>query len=682
MDMLVALLLAAAPAAAPSVTIPLDEYEALRKLRERPSLTVVDQLSVLGSFARRDLAIDLRGRTSGTQPSAGVLTGEGFRLYACQGDALLSRGEAGEFVLTPLAQRFQLRCRVALDGSDRLAAEATAAVLEVTSAVGDGELVRGEGGRSFSIVRRIEGDGGEALPPSVTGRYRVTLLPDESVFLYRLEVRNPGRRHRRFEVALRAAEHVESVNAPVAWDADGSRYRFDLPPGETAIELSGRLTGTSFVPPVEASLQYLLLESHPLIRPDVRASAKRVGVGEVGLPALHRGAQAFLLDGAAEVAWTAARLEALKTAGFAVADLTQVFFLGADGKARGETTLIIENQGAPALTLPMRGDPTFASVQGEPVFLTRDADGQLFLPLGQGRQQVLTQEVRPFAARLGFAFARLELPRTGVAASRAGLELRYPREWIPIYDSLAPTGRLHLLRPSDLVAIAIVLVLFERLLALGGVGRRRRLVLAASVGLVAALAPEARPVLLAAGAVPFVVLAAAIAWRQLSGWRRTAVFASGAVALVVAALALAAAGLVRESDESGFGSPAYSSNLVGKVGYMSNGDVDSFAAREKERRADAGRGYEGLPAKIEIPRGARRSHFVREMVGADAAVPVTLILVATRTASAAAWAAVVLALGIAFRLRRELGEAAQRFVTRVRGERSTGLEPSAPAPVA
>ncbi len=682
MDILVALILAATPAASPTVTIPLDDYEALRKLRERPSLTVVDQLRVVGTFARRDLAVELSGRTSGTQPTADVLSGEGYRLYGCRGDALLSRAESGSFAVTPLAPRFEVRCRVALDGSDRFAAEATPAVLEVTSSVADGELVRGDGGRSFSIVRRIEGDGGEALPPSVAGRYRVTLLPDESLFVYRLEVRNPGRRHRRFEVTLREAEHADSVNAPVAWDADGSRYRFDLPPGETTIELSGRLTGATFVPPVEASLQYLLIESHPLIRPDVRTAAKRVGVGEVGLPALHRGAQAFLLDGSAEVAWTATRLEALKTAGFAVGELTQIFFLGADGKARAETTLAVDNQGAPALALPLRGEPTFASVQGEPVFLTRDAEGRLFLPLAQGAQQVLTQEVRPFAARLGLGLARLELPRPGVAASRAHVELRYPEEWIPIYESVAPAGRLLLLRPSDLLALAALFLLVERALALGALRRRARLAVAASVALVAALAPDARPFLLAAAAAPIVVLAGALAWRRLSGWRRAFAFAGGAFVLLLAVIAFGTVGVVRDWEEHGvLSGMAYNRGMVGKLADVAESraaaPLDGLVAKEHSGRGDA---YEGLPAKIDIPQGARRSHFFREMVGPEAAVPVTVVLVAARAASAASWAAVALAIAIGLWLRREIGGAAQRFAARVRGEGSPQLEPGAPAP--
>ena len=116
MTLLLALLLAADPATSHQVSIPLEDYEQLRKQSERPALTVVDLLRVEGSFGRRDLVIALTGRASGSWPTADVLQAEGARLHSCEGDALLSRSETGAFAVTPLAPRFSLRCRVALDG--------------------------------------------------------------------------------------------------------------------------------------------------------------------------------------------------------------------------------------------------------------------------------------------------------------------------------------------------------------------------------------------------------------------------------------------------------------------------------------------------------------------------------------------------------------------------------------
>ncbi len=668
---LVALVLAA-EASGPNVTLPLGEYEKLRQLRERPSVTVIELLRVEGSFAKRDLAVSFAGRAAGTLPSVDVLSGNGFRLYACEGDALVARAESGAFALTPLAPRFKVRCRVALDGSDRLEAQATRAVLEVASGINDGELVASGGGdgREFSVVRRLGGHA-EELPPSVAGRYRVTLLPEETRFVYRLEVRNPNRGHRRFELGLREAEHVESVNAPVAWDVEGGRYRFDLPPGESAIELTGRLTGETFAPPVEAALQYLLVESHPLIRAEVRSGAKRVGVGEVGLAARYRGAQAFLLDGRADVSWKAVRLEALKTAGFAVSSLAQVFFLGADGSARGETEITVENQGAPVLAIPSTAEPTFASVSGEPAFLTKDESGRLFLPLAQGTQEVVVQDRRPFRAHLGLAAAMLDLPAIGVPASRARVELRYPAEWIPLYEELAPGARLHLVRGGEAFLLVALLVLAERLLAVFGLPRRRRWLLAGAVTLAAAFTTPLLALGLALTAMSLATLGAFALIRRLRGIRLGAALAGGVVVAVVSVvLATALLPATRDERRDDYGSFAAKMAMNvsrSAVGAKPEASEASPAAAPEERfaKAKGDAAYQGLPARIDIPPGRRQTVFAREMLATDAPRRVFVLLASARFVTALAWGAALLALAIGVHSRRDIGRGTRELAARL-----------------
>jgi hypothetical protein len=670
MTLLVALLLAAAEAG-PQATIPLEEYERLRRLSERPALTVVDLLHLEGTFAGRDLALVLTGRSSGTMPTVAFLGAPRARLHSCQGDGLVSRAEGGEFELTPLSPRFRVRCRVTLDGSDRLEAVATRAVLEVDAAVKDGELVGAQGdrgSRDFSVVRAIAG-AREDLPPSAAGRYQVTLLPEETRFAYRLDVRNPSRVHRRFAVTLREAEHVETVDAPVAWEVDGATWRFDLPPGETTLTLRGRLSGTTFRPPVDASLQYLLIESHPLIRPDVRSGAKRVASGETGLTAAHRGSQAFLLDGTAEVAWTATRLEALKTTGLALHGLEQVFFLGADGQARGEATLQIDNQGAPAITLPTSGEPTFASVGGEASFLTRDAEGRLFLPLAQGAQTVVVQDVRPFRSALGFALARLDLPQAGVPASTAGIELRYPAEWRPVYEELAPASRLHLLAPHEVLLLALLLAGAERLLALAGQSRWRRWLLAGAVTALAALSGAVLAASLALVLGLLAVLGEVWLARRLTGLARAAALLAGTAVVVLAGMALIGFTAISRLESGDVGSAPF--NYAAKGELMSRVVGPSRPAAAPPAASAA---YQGLPARIELPHGARRTHFSRELLATDAPRPVFVLLVASRAMALLTWLAALAVLAIGLALRRDLAAALRTYLDRLRAS------PAPPSP--
>lgn len=675
MTLLLALLLAADPATSHQVSIPLEDYEQLRKQSERPALTVIDLLRVEGSFGKRDLTIALTGRASGAWPTVEVLQADGARLHSCEGDALLSRADSGAFAVTPLAQRFSLRCKVTLDGGDRLAADATAAVLEVVSTVSDGELVASSAGagRSFSVVRRFAASDGPELPPAVTGRYLVTLLPDETRFEYRLEIRNPARGHRRFEVALRPTEHVEGIDTKVPWDAEGTRYRLDLPPGETVVAIRGRLSEARFAPPVAASLQYLLVQSHPLLRADLTTAAKRVGVGETGLTASFRGAQGFLLDGSAgasgaEISWTATKLQALKSAGIALSRLDQVFFLGTDGLARAESTLLLDNQGAPSLTLPGTARATFASIGGEPVFLTHDEAGDLFLPLGQGTQAVTVQQSHAFDRRLGFGVARLELPQLRVPASQAAVQVRYPAEWIPVYEELAPASRWHLLDLAELATLLLLVALAERLLALAGLPARRRWLLSVSLALAGAFVPALRVTAVAVLVLGWLALGIALLVRRLTGAARVlALLATAGAALVVLVAWGASFARVQlahpEMDMHG-----YARSKIDRWGEESPRSAPMAPEMNEAARAQsAAAEYEGLPAKIEIPYGARQTLFARELLPLETPRRVTVLAVAAWLVSGLATASVLLFLALAVLFRRSLAAGAGAIVGRLRG---------------
>src|SRR5262245_34158269 len=121
------------------VTVPLSEYEALKKAQEHASVTVVDTLRLGGTFKARDLDVTFVGRSAGTLPTIDVLTNAtGIVVFGCEGDGIVSRGDGGAFRLTPLAGRFTVKCRMAARGSDRLEMWSTPSVLWVEANVADG----------------------------------------------------------------------------------------------------------------------------------------------------------------------------------------------------------------------------------------------------------------------------------------------------------------------------------------------------------------------------------------------------------------------------------------------------------------------------------------------------------------------------------------------------------------
>ena len=668
-----------APDGGPRVTLPLSEYEQLRKLREAPSLTVVDTLKVSGSFSARTLGLSVSGRSSGTLPAATLLESvEGAALAGCDGSALVSRGDGAAYTLTPLGSRFEVRCRLVPSSGDRLSFVAGKAVLFPEGDVADGEFLPGpdpgDGTRPFTVVRRIAA-AGEALAPTATGRYRIKLLPDETRFRWTIEVRNPNRGRAPFDVVLGSGERVQEVVAPGPYDVKEGRTRFDLPPGDGTIVLTGTLAGSEFRPPVAAALSYLLLESHPLLKAEVKTTARRVSPQETGLPREFRGGQAFLLGRGDAFGWSATRLEALRATSYAVRSTKQTLFVPADGPVLGETLFELDNQGASDLALPSSPEPTYAAFGDEAVFLTKNAKGELWLPLASGTQALLLQSRQTLGRVAGFASGSLAVPHLPVPSTRYAVELRYPDAWVPLYERFG--GESRFAAPS--FGAFVILLLFAgwlfallRTLLL----RPKGAALVAGVLALSAFASDTAAFAVAAAAVVLSVLWLAAVVRERKP--RPALLVGLAVlaaffALLVLVIAIPS-GLFQ-----GVGTPAPSGR---SVSYEESASVP--LARKAEPAAEAPAApaeppaepepasYEGLPAKVELPAGARSSWWSREMLSADAA-PRLRVVLASRTLVTLAQALVVLAaLALLWRFREGLRHGVRALGRRGREEAPAG----------
>jgi hypothetical protein len=588
------------------VTLPLQRYEMLRRSQERASVTVVDTMRLVGSFRARDMRMSLSGRSSGSLLRETMLRAENVVLYDCDGEGIVSRGERGTFALTPLSTRFTVTCRLASRGSDRLEMSVTRAVLWVESAITDGEFVWGSedaaGSRSFSIVRRTIVSAGK-LEPSATGRYLLSLRPDETRFRYAIEAHNPNRSRQTFDVELGSGEHVQQVDAPVTYETQGARYQFDLPPGDTTIVLSGSLPGRSFVPPVDASVQYCVLEAHPMLRPMLAGNPKRISAQETSIKSEYRGAQAFLLAGRQTLAWDVTRLEILSTTSFALRKSWSLMFLSPDGWAIGESAYEIDNQGAADVTVPIEAQMTYAGLNGEPALLTKDTQGNLWLPISQGEQKLVLQHRQSFTRWPGFAFARLALPQMPVPSSRAMIEIRYPEQWRPLYASFLSEARYGHPSVGILFVIALLAVWSERSLAFLRIPKKTRI----AVVILSLLAAVSWSWTMAALVIANV--AATVLWLVVR-YARLRI----ATALVLAAIFGFMALLIALASVP--------SLMRARVSYPSS-DYEYGKARKAARAPDeidaqqgelAAHVYQGLPAKYEIPVGADRDEFSREML--------------------------------------------------------------------
>jgi hypothetical protein len=631
-----------------SVTLPLSEYDRLRAPDRPESITVVDTLRLSGTFKDRNLTVTFAGKSVGKRIATPVLAmSTGLSIWGCTGSAVISRGEK-EFRITPLGDSFSATCRVAAAGSDRLELLATPNVLAIDSAVPDGELVAGtysgDGSANYSLVRQSAG-GAENLAPTATGHYLITLLPDETRFRYAIEVHNPNRSRRPFEVRLRSGEHLQQVDAAAPYEVVDGAYRFDLPPGDTNLVLTGQLSGDAFTPPVDASLQYLAIENHPVVRPMIDGSVKRISAAEAGVPIQFRGPQAFLLGKGESLRWRKTKLEALHTVNYALTGARHTFFVPAEGAVLGESIFAVDNQGASDVKLPLRPEPTYASIENEPLLMTKGPDGKLTVPLSSGKQQVLVQHRQSIRHFLGFGVGRLVVPQLDVPATSLFATINYPRQWWPLAQMFST--RVRVWRPPFAMLLVFVgLALWtERVLAYLMLPWRKRATIAL---LVAAAASAFDSVAVLAVIVDGVLT---IGWLVTHLKREKWTMLKGLVAFTVVAVGVAIAafniqmrreidGIFSNTGSGGLASsstpaviPAEAKEYAAEASRQQG--AFNFAPAQAKSKAD----YQGLPAKFEIPSGEHHSFFGQEMLPTDREHAITVVLVS---------ATIVWLIGVAF----------------------------------
>jgi hypothetical protein len=589
------------------VTIALDDYDKLRKSSEAPSATVIDTILLSGTFAERSLAIVFIGRTTGTRPLVRAMEETNdVTISSCKGNAILSRSGKGSFDLIPLDDQFEAHCMLRISGSDRLRMHVPASVLAVQSTVTDGELVTGDeedgGARAYTLVRHVSGPAGETLAATATGRYLITLLPDATRFQYSIDVHNPNRTTSTLELSLQSSEHLQQIDSAAPYETRDGRYVFSIPPGDSTIAMSGELRGTSFTAPVRASLQYLVIESHPLLRPSVTTPAKRISIAETGVTPQYRGALAFE-SGTARIDWKVTRLEALHAISYAVNDASHRLFIPIDGPVLGESTFALRNEGAPELVLPAKPEPTYVSLGNDPVLMTKNAAGQLTVPLSPGEQTVLVQHRQPLRRGLGFVFGSVAVPQLSVPATATQLNLSYPGRWIPLYESFASRATVWMPQPGQLATFFFIAIWCERLLSWLGCGARRRFVIALSLALAAAIV-----------ATLFIVTTLALAaltvlWIATRGtMQQRALYGTlAAVAVGVFLLFYYAATTMNKSESYGYSDAPMRASKI----------AVTDSAEQAPAPQPASPAYQGLPAKFTLPSGERTDHFQQELLRTD-----------------------------------------------------------------
>jgi hypothetical protein len=636
-----------------SVTIPLTRYEELQKSTQNAAATVIDTLSLAGTFREHNLTMTFAGRSVGARAATTVISGApDLTLSGCSGDALLLRSSKGVYDLIALAPSFTLRCDARPSGSDRIRMDVAQSVLAVRSAVADGELVPGddaaENVRGYSLVRQVAG-GNETLAATATGRYLITLLPDTTRFRYVIQIHNPNRNTSPLLIHLVSGEHLQQIDSAAPYEPKDGSYAFAMPPGDSTITMTGELQGTTFAPPVEASLQYVVVESHPLLRPAMKSAAKRLSTGETGITTQYRGALAFEIGPRERISWTVTRLEALRAISYAVRNVTHTLFVPANGPVLGESNLALDNQGAPEIVLPPKPEPTFVSLQNEPVLMTKNAAGELTVPLSAGQQHVIVQH-RQGIAHFPIVFAQLQVPRLPVPSTYTNVTIRYPDHWIPLWQSFATRGTTWRPDTAAMIAFIVLTLWLERVLAFVKVRVRARVIAAVFLAFASMVIPIFLWIVaLGCGVLTFLWIAAQR--RAISFPRMLGVAAVAALLLFLALVYNVSQRAHSDYSSSGSGGLA---SVNTENATSTNVVTDTSAAppppSPKAVPERGGFAYQGLPAKFELPDGVRSQSFSEQLLSPDRPQTITLVLLSMTLVT---WAAVALALIAAWMLWRQ-----------------------------
>ena len=196
---------------------------------------------------------------------------------------------------------------------------------------------------------------------------------------------------------------------------------------------------------------------------------------------------------------------------------TQTLYVPADGPVLGQSLFELDNQGASDLALPSSPEPTYAAFGDEAVFLTKNAKGELWLPLASGPQSLLLQSRQPLRRALGFAAGSLAVPHLPVPSTRYAVELRYPDAWVPLYERFGGESRFAAPGLSTFVAFLLLAGWLLALLRQLRVEPKRAVLLAAVLALSTFASDTAAFFVLAAAAVLSVLwLAALVRERKLA----------------------------------------------------------------------------------------------------------------------------------------------------------------------
>lgn len=634
-----------------TVTIPVQEYMTLIRNSEKPRFVSILGASLSGRYGEK-LRVEVSGQASSLNEQREFLRfdAQNVNFETCSGDAQVSFSE-GVASLLPTASKFSLACQISIKNWSQVQLTFVQAMGAKADVSGAETLIlsEGNGDRSINISKALGGERpAENLPVSAVGRFRISVLPEASRFEYNVQIENPSRNTRRFDINLVNGETPSRVSTESEFTEDAGKISIKLRPGSNSVRVEGAFTGASFKSPVSGGPHYLLIENHQLLQLTAESKSRRISARDAGMSSRFSGQRAYLLQDESGTTWTVKKLAVLPALGYAIENAQYNYFIPSRGKGLVEATFQINNQGQPEIPLPLNGRPLYLEIDGAPQVLASNADGELLLQVAPGNRRVYLQYEAPVetSSILGLPMLKLARPKAVMSevSSRIGFEDGALLLWAQ------GLGRVE----SDLWDLFSLVLFFVVLVAVYSWTRRfgmsslSRAAASASAALIAVLYSTLFSWVVIAGLIALAVRHREDLMRRFASIRWSPVRLIGAFAgfvLVAFVLTLALSmgrrfdaqqsenlvgGIAQKKmqsyDRAAGGAPAAAPMLAkgrGSIGAAESAAADDPEMEHLEQDGAVSGGtedYQGLPARVTVPNANRNIWFHRGLLESETPV--------------------------------------------------------------
>ncbi|MGE0526148.1 MAG: hypothetical protein AB7G93_04485 [Bdellovibrionales bacterium] len=660
-----------------TVTIPLREYLELTKQDTAESIATIESVVARGEYGKH-MELTWSGLIVGKMKAIGVMRDAPVvSIRDCSGNGVV-RVENSEYQLLPQSPRFKVTCRVDVEQWNELAMTLLNSVRADLNIKG-AEAVTDSGSpdeRRIRFVRSAPRTPAQVAPlitePSFSSRYHIMVLQEETKFNYYIAANNPNAFPKSVLIKKQNGEVVQKIvfNGPYTDTEPGIELK--LPPGESHITISGKLSQTEFKPPLTEGTAYLLLESHPKMRVHITGEAKKISPRETGIGPSFVGAQAFFFEKSERLKWTAKKQEVYSGHTYTVTSARYHYFWSQESDSIVEASFTIDNQGMPEIILPVAGRPLYVEVNGQPQFLNKGDENELslYVPYGKG-QMVMVQYQTPSRVTRGIASVSQELSRPSSLMSNVTYGISIPKELEPLYAAGSNEMRHFVSWPATLFAMVFLLMLIKFSEPMG-LATVKRVAFVLTPSILIAFKPGFFWVgfFALAGLLIFRHRERLATYRPTGAWGYAKFFAVLIVGVWLFAAYLGSnsqrfeilslnrerlSNLAQESAYSPSAPPPQARSLEAQTqsrrgnvltaAKLKSGATADLAANEAviagaeaasdsiEAEVDEADKYEGLPAKVQIPQSSQQHWFSAEMMDEKSKIKIRVLAVSKKIIS-------------------------------------------------